>query len=284
MKLKLKQNQMNCPHNPSRGRRSGFTLIELLVVIGIIAILSSLGFAGTKVALQQAAKTREITAAKSLVGAYLTYPADNYGILLPGNDLTVGVIELPNGDAVHGPAAQRYPYRLAEFFDYVMEGTVLVNRNASQFDKNDHYLVSLYPALGMNHQFVGGSRSNGANPVSTSDCLTSLSQASSAPLVFASASNGEMGEEQVDGYCFLTPPNLTGTNWKDIEWTSASSAKDYGHVDARYGGKAVCAFLDGAVRLHSIEELRDMRLWSHMAAAQDNPDYRTKKASGGGRL
>lgn len=262
---------------------NGFTLIEMLVVVSIIAILGSLGFAGTKAALQAAAKTREIAAAKTLVIAYSAYPNDNDGYLLPANDASIGIIEMPNGDAISGPAAQRYPYRLAPYFNYSMKGTILVNRNASQVDESNSYMVSLYPALGMNHQFIGGSRSN-TSFSSSKETLTNRSQAASSPIVFISASNGESGKDKIDGYCNVEPPNLTSTNWKSSEWNPNSSSKDYGHVDARYGGKAVCAFLDGSVALNTIEQLRDMRLWSNQASLQDDPDYKvTRNTSGGGR-
>jgi prepilin-type processing-associated H-X9-DG protein len=54
------------------------------------------------------------------------------------------------------------------------------------------------------------------------------------------------------------------------------NAANYGHVHGRYDGKAVCAFLDGSVRILSIEELRDMRLWSRKAALENNPNYQPK--------
>jgi prepilin-type processing-associated H-X9-DG protein len=49
---------------------------------------------------------------------------------------------------------------------------------------------------------------------------------------------------------------------------------DFGNVDFRYNGTAVCAFLDGSVRMCSVKELNDMRLWSPNAAEQDNATYR----------
>jgi prepilin-type processing-associated H-X9-DG protein len=45
-------------------------------------------------------------------------------------------------------------------------------------------------------------------------------------------------------------------------------------VDGRFDGKAVCAFLDGSVRVLSIDDLRDMRLWSKNAAINNDPNYR----------
>jgi len=47
-------------------------------------------------------------------------------------------------------------------------------------------------------------------------------------------------------------------------------------VDGRFDGKAVCVFLDGSVRVLSIDELRDMRFWSRNAALENNPNYQPK--------
>jgi prepilin-type processing-associated H-X9-DG protein len=92
----------------------------------------------------------------------------------------------------------------------------------------------------------------------------------------------------VDGYFTISAPYNTATdnNWgaRANQWTSASAASDYGNVDARYGGKAVCAFLDGSVKMLSIVELKDMRLWNKNAVTQDLPEYTvTPPVTGGGR-
>jgi len=269
------------PFSPIR-HAPGFTLVELLVVITIITVLAALGFSGTQAAMKAGRKTKEIGAAKSLVTAYAAYPADNNGMLLAGNDRRISYVQLADGTTVSGPAANRYPYRLLEYMGGQLDGTILVNQNATKLSPTDHYLVSLYPALGMNYVFVGGDLTSSGVVTLPNECVTSLGQAKSAPLVFASAANGEDGDGRVDGYCFLTPPKTSGPMWNGT-WSEEASASDFGHVDARWNGKAVCAFLDGTVRVIGIEDLKDMRLWSTNAALADNADYTITSGGGGGR-
>jgi prepilin-type N-terminal cleavage/methylation domain-containing protein len=58
--------------------RKGFTLVELLVVISIIAVLASLGVAGTQVAQKKAKSTETLNLAISLQMAINSY-YDEYG-------------------------------------------------------------------------------------------------------------------------------------------------------------------------------------------------------------
>ncbi len=67
--------------------------------------------------------------------------------------------------------------------------------------------------------------------------------------------------------------------WSSVSWTLNAAASDYGNIDPRYDGKAICVFLDGSVRMLSIEELRDMRLWSANAKDEDNANYTIYQAS-----
>lgn len=268
----------------------GFTLIELLVSITIIAVLASLAYGAYGKVMQQGRMAKEIAAAKLLANAYAAYTTDHAGQLMPGYDRTVGALTLQDGNVVGGPTAQRYPYRLAPYFDYKLEGSILVNGNAQTIDPGNTYMVSCFPALGMNYIFVGGDVSSAGVMTFASDCLTNISQAVTSPLIFASA--GSQGEDsgggsgKMEGYCILTPPQQTGPMWSTAAWTKDSSPESYGHVDARYNGKAVCAFLDGAVRVLTLEEMRDMRLWSNNAAAANNKDYTVSQPAppaGGGR-
>jgi prepilin-type processing-associated H-X9-DG protein len=58
------------------------------------------------------------------------------------------------------------------------------------------------------------------------------------------------------------------------KWTKDSDPGNYGYVAARFDGKAVAAFLDGSVRVMTLDDLRDMRLWSKNAAINNDPNYR----------
>lgn len=266
----------------SKKRAPAFTLVEVLVVATIIAVLCSLAYAAFTAATQQARKASEIGAAKTLIAAYLAYPLDHNGELMVGHyeggvpELDDETYELPNGDEVSGAELHRYPFRLAPYMEDRIDGTILVNRNAGQIrdafsSSQFNYGTSLCPALGINYYFVGGLKT-GSEVAGAADCATNLSQVGSAEslLVFASAFT-EVGGKKIDGRYGVEPPSYRAKLW-DANL----------HVDARYGGKAVCAFLDGSVRTYTIEELRDMRLWSMRAAMLDDENYVVKASSNGG--
>jgi len=260
-------------------RRHGFTLLELLVTIAIIAVLSVAGMGVAQSVAKKGKMVREVAAGKTLITAYLTYAAENDGSYLPGMDLTVKEGYTPEGKKltpVH--AAQRYPYRLAPYFDNKIRGTILVNDNEAQIKKAVgnmfEYGVSTFPAFGINYYFVGGNLQNTVPPKLTwpAECVTRQSQATTSILAFVSGGMFD-GTTHVDGYNILTPPNTVGPAWSKTPWAKNSDPGTYGFVDARYDGKAVCVYLDGSVKMQSIEELRDMRLWNRNAALQNNPDY-----------
>lgn len=252
-------------------RKHAFTLIELLACIAILGLLSSLVIAGVQSALAAAARTREVAAARTLICAYLQTPLDNQGKYLAGYDRSVGELQWKDGTAITGPVASRYPFRLAPFFDYRMEGTILVNDNARQVSMEDSYLVSLCPAFGINYLYVGGEVASDGALTFPLDCVAMTSQSASI-LVFATAAFRSSGNV-VSGYCLLTPPQKYSSHWANAPWTPQANPAAYGNLDPRHGGKVLCAFLDGSVRHHSVEELRDMRLWNSVALHSNNPNY-----------
>lgn len=255
-------------------------MIELVAVMGITLVLATLTFGAYQNFCTKGKMTREISAGKNLITAYQTYAAENDGNYLPGMDMTVTTLTLPSGKKLT-PAhvCQRYPYRLAPYFDYQMKGTVLVNDNESQIKKTVgsmyEYGVSAFPAFGINYRFVGGyvsASSSGPSLQYPDECLSRASQAGKPLLVFASGGVQDSATK-VDGYNILTPPNFTGKNWSSAVWSKDSDPGIFGNVDARYDGKAVCVYSDGSVKLQAIADLRDMRLWSRNAAERDDPDY-----------
>jgi prepilin-type N-terminal cleavage/methylation domain-containing protein len=266
-----------CSASRRVGNRGGFTLLELLVVTSIIALLTSLGVMGAGKAMEAGRKTREINAARTLTEALLTAASDNNGELPLGFDDRQAELVMPDGRVLHGEAGHRYPFRFAPYFDYRMEGTILVNRNKGQMAQvipgNNDYAVSLCPALGLNSLFVGGEYMDGefVLPAEAATRMIQVGRASSL-LVFASASYGE-GAKKVDGFYKVTSPRVRTQIWSTADYDQNSSSEAYGHVDPRYKGQAVCSFMDGSVRLYRIEELRDMRLWSRMAAEADDRNY-----------
>jgi hypothetical protein len=159
-----------------------------------------------------------------------------------------------------------------------MDGTVLVNRNEAQIIKlmgssgtMYDYGLSVFPAMGINRYLVGGSISPNGAVQYPEESIQSMSQSDKSLIVFASAGNPD-----IDGYEYITAPCGPGGQWSSAKWTKGVDAGNYGHVDGRFDGKAVCAFLDGSVRVLSIDDLRDMRLWSRNAALENNPNYQPK--------
>lgn len=278
-----------CLMKMTKKENTAFTLIELLVVTGVIAVLAALSATVAQSVMSTGRKVAEVNAAKSLITAYITAASERDGKYLPGYDRTVGELTMPDGTAISGPAAERYPYRLAPYLNYQMNGTMLVNNNVKQVDATSSYMVSCFPAFGINYIYVGGDISSAGVMTYPGECVTTTGRGSSSVLVFASAAGsgtqpGGTSDQQISGYCILTPPNTTAQMWSSAKWTKTSPAGNYGNVDARFGGKAVCAYLDGGVRMNSIDELRDMRLWNYNAALQDDANYTVADAVRGGRL
>lgn len=258
----------------------GFTLIELVAVMAIALILAALTFGAYQNFCTKGKMTREIAAGKNLINAYQTYAAENDGNYLPGMDMTVTTLTLPSGKKL-SPAhvCQRYPYRLAPYFDYQMKGVVLVNDNEKQIKETlgsmYEYGVSAFPTFGINYRFVGGYVSGSASGPAIQypdECLSRSVQAVRPLLVFASGGTQD-GGTKLDGYNILTPPRFTGQNWNGADWSKDSDPGSYGNVDARYDGKAVCVYSDGSVKLQTIADLRDMRVWSRRAAENDDAGY-----------
>ncbi|HWL51594.1 MAG TPA: type II secretion system protein [Chthoniobacteraceae bacterium] len=272
---------------------AGFSVLEIAVALLIVAVLAVLAGAGWGSAKRKGALMREIAAGKNLITAYGLYELDHNGQFMRGMDWTQSQVWYePSGKylaMMH--LANRYPYRLAPYFNYEMEGTILVNGNAAQIEKiapkgqfMHEYVVSTFPALGMNLNYVGGDYvqigqvdANGVKLGKYSwpnDVTTRRVQTRASLLVFASAALGpESAKDSVTGYNILTPPYLTYASWSSKPWKKGADPSLYGNVDARYNGRAVCVFLDGSIQMLTIEELRDMRRWSRNAAELDDPNY-----------
>lgn len=264
-------------------RSSAFSMVEVLVATAILAVLSGLVATAANVAMLSAEKAREVGAGRNLIVAYQLAATENDGNYLPGYDRTIGVIDRPNGTSIHGPAASRYPFRLAPYFDNQVDGTLLVNRNARQVDSSDSYMVSCYPAFGINYLYLGGDLSASGTLTIPDEVVTRSAQAAN---VLAFASSGSRGANGIiNGFNILTPPATYGPLWSFDEWKSDSDPGSFGHVHPRYAGKAVCVFVDGSIRILGIEELRDMRLWSKGAIEADDKNYTvsTRKPGGGRR-
>lgn len=289
---RLAPGRPSIPTRIFRGRPAltlgAFTLIELLFVIVVIATLAGLIFAALGSVQEKARGVRETNAARQLVAAYLAAAADRDGELLvahyEGAASEVDSLKLttPSGKPLGAAELHRYPYRLAPYLQSQIENTMLVNKNGDQIRKAFsgsmfEYGVSLCPAFGINYYFVGGYKVDNAM-TGEADCATRLSQVEkpSSLIVFATAFS-EVNGERIAGRFGVEPPNYRTKLWDQNL-----------HVDPRHSGKALCAFLDGSVRTYTVEELRDMRLWSKNAAIADDRDYKvaatgSSGVQGGGR-
>lgn len=266
-----------------RPRSAGFTLVELLVVVVIVGVLAGLSMVGVHAALAKARSMREMGAAKNLIAAYLLAAQDNDGYLMVAHyegradDLNNAETVLPDGSTIGSAELHRYPYRLAPYFNYQIDGTLLVNDNKEQIKEafpggQYTYGTSLCPALGINYYFMGGYKVD--NEIAgQAECVTSMGRAKNANLIVFASAFLDVDGDRISGRYGVEPPKYRTDLW---------SGTETGHVDARHNGKAICAFLNGAVKALTIEEMKDMRLWSYRAALVDDPDYKVASSGSAG--
>lgn len=258
----------------------GFTLTEVLVVLGIVAVLAAVT-TGTVLAMKGKARTAaEIQAAKNLITGYHLAAAELGDVYLPGMDMTENDVTDTNGKRLGtAHAGHRYPYRLAHYIDSGLDGSILLQSNSKQILAMNggkttgmySYLVSAFPALGMNGYLVGGYKQTNGTISYEEECVTRPGrELESHVIVFASAGTMNNGKP-VDGYSIITPPNFPAGSWSPK--AGDGNPADSGNVSFRHSGKAVCAFLDGSVSVHTRSELRDMRLWSHRARYLGEKNY-----------
>lgn len=278
---------MSAPHIHPGARACGFTLIELLAVTAVLGILTALGVGVAQSTMTSAFKTREVGAARHLMVALASSTADGDGRYLAGMDLRVNTTTNPvynlEGEKITNlRAAQRYPFRMAPYLGNNFDGTILVNKDISQLRKssgsNYDYHVSAFPALGMNIYAVGGVVFKSGETAFANDCISTPAKTIGSILAFASAGQGR-GAKKMDGYSYVSPPTLSSDSpicqpWDNPDtWDEDADPMNFGFVDFRYDGQAVCAFLDGSVRMCKAEQLDDMRLWTPTAADLDDPNY-----------
>lgn len=280
-------------------RDGGFTLIEVLVVIAIIGVILSVVLPSMAKAKGLGRQTRELAGASQLMTAFAMYADDNKGAVLPGyppRDWVNGPMKVLNSDGVrlYNEDAQRYPWRLAGYFNHDFRGLyqsdkVLGDLRERQgeyegFGVTYDYVVSLYPSLGMNIAFVGGSERNQSfdrifQRIYGRIFIQRLDQAvrPSGVLAFASARAEEQPAVPIlgrpEGFFRLEPPrfgSLTGSLWADAYDPNAPTpGLNSGFISLRHGGKAVAAHLDGHAEMLGWSQLRDMRRWADQATGDN---------------
>jgi hypothetical protein len=230
------------------------------------------------------------------MAAFNLYANDSKGAILPGY-LTAALVAGPiivqddAGNRLTGETAQRFPWRLAPYLDYNFRGLYKDDRLLQDIRDAQsvytplgvdyRYVVSLYPSLGMNTPFVGGSANHLAfNPAVPSPFGRFWVAKIDEPIhpdkliVFISAraeqSSGIPSLGRPEGYFRVEPPNFTARTWQarydpDAPYPGVNS----GFVALRYAGRAVAAAFDGHADMLGWEPLQDMRRWSNRAQTAD---------------
>ncbi len=276
--------------------RRGFTLLELLIVVAVIALLVGLVFPAIRMVRKSAGLARELSTARQLMVAYRSYAYDARGVLMPGyynlNGVTLPATD-ETGAELSGPGvlAASYVWRLAPYLDYNLNGLYVDESLLTHLKSNqqyDTYLISSFPALGLNGVFVGGDTATGAYDQDYETILgkfyvTRLSEVKHATrlIVFGSARiNGPAasfaypGAKVVEGYFRLKPPAFTERIWADqyeAECLAPCNTVDFGHVSLRHGFReAAIGFFDGHTGTLNESTIQDMRHWADQA---DRPDW-----------
>ena len=289
------------------GRRAAFTLIELLVVIVIIALLIGILLPSLAKARQMGKQTRESSASRQLMAAYLTYSNDNRGSLIPGlttpgmvnttpgpGEKVISVVD-EKGEQISGQEARRYPWRIAPYLNYNFRGLYDDDNLLTRYEaRGDYiYVVSLSPSMGINADFVGGKGDPGFsfNPQAIArwgKYFTSRIDEPRNPsnlLVFTSARGVDPdGGKVVPGFHMVDSPRLNGLRWAPGTGPFQIAAQPVatGGVDFRWGGnkdgsggQACVSWMDGHASMAGIDDLRDMRKWADKASTTYNagPDW-----------
>ena len=275
-------------------RPAAFTLVELLVVIAIIAILVSVLLPALARAKVVARQTREMAGAKQLMTAEEMYAGNNKGKILPGYP-PASMVDGPMvvlddaGQRLLDEKAQRYPWRLASYLNYNFRGLYqddaflqAIRDDAARYQTmcvDYQYVVSLFPSMGMNVAFCGGSEKFGSWDVlfqkkyGSQFVMTTVERAArpSGVLMFCSArceqqssTVPELGKPE--GFFRVEPPIFVasaGRRWEaTYDANSDTPGTNSGFVSLRYAGRAIAAMCDTHVEVPDWARLNDMRMWA----------------------
>jgi len=261
----------------------GFTIVELMVGLALIGVLTALVVFTTGYVSSIGKKASEVAAAKSLAAAYLMYPAENNGRLMPGVSDKHPAYD-HSGNELPGFLARRWPYRLGPYFDYEYRGVAVVNESKNAYDRQygqnpwlAEYMASIGPAFGINSTYVGGNytfhagepRLDTESDAYSLASVTRVGQAKNPGRLIVFTSAFTKLREEVDrygNYYILGPHRWQGNAYDEDAPSSAT-----GNVHFRYNGHAVAIHLDGSVKLLNYEQLRDPTRWSNEAQLTGGP-------------
>lgn len=283
-------------------RAKGFTLIEVLVVVAIVALLLAIALPTLGHARATGKMAAELATGQQLLLAVTMYANDNRDAVPVGyppaswvNPPGGPMVVLDDaGNRLAGGEAQRYPWRIGPYLDNNLQALYLDRAFLGRLkERADYYaglgithayVISLFPALGMNVAFVGGSdrhaqfgaafqRLYGRVHVSRLDEV----RRPSGLMMFASARSAELtqlpGETRLEGFYRVEPPYFApheGRRWSAAyEPRTPDPGVNSGFVSLRHCGRAVTAFVDGHAGTASWERVQDMRLWANSADRAD---------------
>mgnify|MGYP006423318969 CR=1 FL=1 len=282
---------MKIPHISTPKR--GFTLIELLIVIAIIVVLVGLSTVVAANVMASAKSTKEASAMKSVLQAYVLAATERKGKFIDGySNSQEETFTGPNGEVVSWPASGRYVWRLLPYLDNVMNSLYVNNQsewlNQYSGTENYSYIASLFPSFGLNSEWMGGDQRTTAMPALENKRLygKSLSEVRhpSRQLVFASAKapdGADNGSQELilvkEGYFEIKSPYFPsgGDTWRwhtvDGEHATAptENSADHGNLSARHSGRVLAGQLDGSTEFVTIKDLADMRRWAPKANTID---------------
>ena len=279
----LKTKNLNQGSGAWRGSIQAFTLIELLVVMAIIAIMAGLTM-GVLSGVQERKRSMEgVNAARNLIAAYNMGCAENNNQYFALEDKSAPPLQKANGSFISDAMARaRWTLRTTPYLNF-QNNPILFTNEIDEYVKSmgmgsfSDYMYSLVPRFGLNNQFVGGTAVDAGGNMDAKVSEEAALRPSDLPraiIALVSARQALASDEGFPGYYRVRPPREYNTDyWNTRKWTTDSNPSEFGYIDASYGGKAICAYTDGTVRLQDMEELKDMRFWSKKAVEANKPDY-----------
>ncbi len=294
-------------HAPPRSRsRRAFSLIELMVVVTIIGLLAGITIPVIQSIQSQGRAVTELSAARAAAGGWRTFAEERDGELLKGYypDST------PSNEPLYdfegrlipsGPTQQRWFWRLTQYVNdprsvFFPNSLETLRRQVIDTGDNYQYTATLYPAMGLNGEWIGGLGEELGNELyalyeygGLTECpyarrISDIKRPSSL-MLFSSARYGSTEDNSdvgasfpgiIQGFYRITSPvsPRNGFRWPVDEngstiATMTDKPVDHGYVSARHSNKAVTAMVDGSTQLQTIGDLADMRRWADQAWKAD---------------